>query len=122
LSIHYSNGFSNVPRTATAPVDAILEPAGGFSHVVDAGENRQPSCMHIGEDNTSSHAQSFTADATREHRMDTMSYIEGMTDERACLGGRAIGLRKSCHSEVVREPPHAGKTRVVRALPLHAAR
>ncbi len=81
LSIHHSNGFSHMPRTATAPVDAILKPIGGLSHVVEARENRQPSCMYGREGDAGSHAQSFEPYATREHRMDAMGYIEGMTDE-----------------------------------------
>jgi hypothetical protein len=76
LSIHYSDGLSDMPRTASAPVDAILKPVGGFSHIVETGEHSQPRCMYRSEADASSHAQSLEPYAAREHGMDAMSYIK----------------------------------------------
>ena len=110
MRVHYSDRFSDMPRTATTPMDAILKPVRGFSHIVQAREHGEACGMHIREDDPSSHAQSVESNATREYRMDTMSYIEGVTDERACLACRSIGLGKTCHGDADVTPAHGGDT------------
>jgi hypothetical protein len=56
LSINDGYCLGNVPRSATATMDAILKSIGGFTHIVQTRKHRQPRNVHIVQFNTGSSA------------------------------------------------------------------
>src|SRR6266699_5791926 len=54
LGIDDGDRLGDVAGARSAAMDSILKSVGGFSHIVQAGENGQPCDMDIRENNTSS--------------------------------------------------------------------